>query len=214
MKKKIKNLKLLWGLFLLPIFVFSGCLKEGDDTAVLPIPTGKIPYSVIPENLQDSLTNNGFVIREGINPPIVKGKYTISPMELQYASDNYINNFYDLTMTYSGQHPRGRIDYSEVQNGIPGKSIEAHVIGDGNDFSMYCTQLVVNVNSSNDTNWWCKIATVVSGTICDTGIVNCQYAYVMLDQWARIPYYATQMPPVETFRFWNDGDGMTIKLNN
>lgn len=210
---KHKQLKLVWGLLLLPLLVFSGCLKEGKDTAVLPFPNGKIPYDVIPERLQDSLTSHGFEINEGVTPPTISGTFLISPMTLEYASDNYINNFYDMEMTFTGQHPRGRISYSEVQNNVPGQSIEANIIGSNDKFSMYNIQYVTKTNDRGDTSWWCKIATVVSGSVCDSGIANCQYSYVLLDKWYKNEYYGLLLPPTETFRFWKDGDNMTDKLS-
>ena len=96
MSKISKHLFMIVGVFVISIFLFTGCLKEGNDTIVLPLPDGKIPYSLIPESLQDSLRAHGFEINEGIEPPMIMGKYLSSPMQLQYASDNYINDFADL----------------------------------------------------------------------------------------------------------------------
>jgi len=210
---KTKRLTRLLMILSLPIFLFSGCLKEGDDTLVLPTPDGKIPYSVIPEYLQDSLRDNGFIIHEGINPPSIVGKYLVSPMDLQYASDDYHNTFYDLTMTLVKQFRRGAVSYSESQvDTVLGKSTMANVIGEGNDFTMYCYQNVAKTNTNGDTLYTCKTATVVSGTIGHTGIQNCQYSNIVLDKWALNDYYYSQMPPVETFRIWNDGDNLAERL--
>ena len=43
-----KYLRILMALVVLPVFMFTGCLKEGEDTIVLPLPYGKFPYDVIP----------------------------------------------------------------------------------------------------------------------------------------------------------------------
>ena len=115
MLKYINHLLKIMGLFMLPFLLFSGCLKEGTDTIVLPIPDGKIPYSVIPENLQDSLRTRGLDIHEGLNPDTLNGKFLAAPMILRYASDNYQEDFYDLYMAFSGQNPRGLIRYRETQ---------------------------------------------------------------------------------------------------
>lgn len=212
---KIKRLSFLLIQLSLPILLFTGCLKEGDDTLVLPTPDGKIPYSVIPEDLQDSLRDNGFEIHEGINPPSIVGRYLISPMELQYASDEYENTFYDLIMTFAGQYRRGPISYSESQvDTVLGKSSMANVIGEGDNFTMYCYQTIAKTNQNGDTLSTCKTATVVSGVISPEGIKDCQYTNIILDKWAVNEYYASQFPPVETFRIWNDGNLMASRIRN
>lgn len=204
----------LWGMLIISIFVFSGCLKDGDDTIVLPIPNGKIPYDVIPERLQDSLRVHGFEINEGIEPPMIVGTYLLSPLDLKYASDNYLNLFYDLTMTISGQHVRGRVHYEEMQNNeAHGMDTIANVIGTDSTFSMYCIQNISDTNSRGELLWRCKVATVVSGAISPEGIKKCQYAYVLRDKWARNDYYASRLPEVGTFRYWDDGDSLAVKLN-
>ena len=210
---KIKRLSILLIHLSLPFLLFTGCLKDGDDTLVLPTPDGKIPYSVVPERLQDSLRDNGFVIHEGINPPTIVGKFRMSPMNLQYASDNYQNTFYDLVMTLTGQYRRGRISYSESQvDTVLGKATMASVIGEGDDFTMYCFQDISKINRAGDTLYTCTSATVVSGSISKEGIKDCQYSNIILDKWAVNDYYASQIPPVETFRIWNDGDSLATRI--
>ena len=88
MLKYVKHLLIISGLLSLPILLFSGCLKEGNDTIVLPLPDGKIPYSVIPEQLQDSLRTHGLTIHEGVNPGNIDGRFLSSPIVLHYSSDN------------------------------------------------------------------------------------------------------------------------------
>lgn len=213
MSKISKHLFMIVGVFVISIFLFTGCLKEGNDTIVLPLPDGKIPYSLIPESLQDSLRAHGFEINEGIEPPMIMGKYLSSPMQLQYASDNYINDFADLYMLFEGQNRRGIVRYSESQRDtVVGNSLMANVIGKGDKFSMYCYQKVSHCNSEGDTLWNCNTATVVSGTITDTGIAKCQYTTIILDHWAVNNYYASRIPKAETYRIWNDGDGFAVKL--
>ena len=135
MLKYVKHLLIISGLLSLPILLFSGCMKEGNDTIVLPLPDGKIPYSVIPEQLQDSLRTHGLTIHEGVNPGNIDGRFLSSPMVLHYSSDNYQELFYDLYMSFSGQKPRGMVKYSETQKHeyIDGQSYMANVIGEGND---------------------------------------------------------------------------------
>ena len=158
MLKHFKHLLTIAGLVVLPIILFSGCLKEGNDTIVLPIPDGKIPYSVIPEKLQDSLRLSGLTIHEGLNPDTINGRFVAAPMVLHYASDNYQELFYDLYMSFSGQTRRGLIKYYETQkrDDINGKSIMANVIGEGKDVTMYCYQNVFECNQKGDTLWRSK----------------------------------------------------------
>lgn len=215
MVKKYKHLATVLGLLLFPIMMFSGCLKEGDDTLVLPIPDGKIPYSVIPKSLQDSLTANGFVIFEGMTPPTINGTYLSSPMNLDYASDSYQNLFYDLYMTFSNQTARGKVRYSESQRDtINGTSFFADVIGTDSNFTMYCYQNIASCGNQGDTLWRCTTATIVSGQLVEGGIKNCQYSNIVLDKWAANDYFNSQMPDEGTFRIWSDGDSLARKISN
>lgn len=215
MVKKNKHLATVLGLLLLPIMMFSGCLKEGDDTLVLPTPDGKIPNSVIPQRLQDSLIAHGFRIYEGMTPPIINGSYLASPMNLSYASDSYQNLFYDLYMTFTEQSQRGKVKYSESQRDtINGASFFADVIGSDSSFTMYCYQNIASCSNQGDTLWRCTTATVVSGEMLPEGINHCQYANIVLDKWAANDYFTSQMPDEGTFRIWADGDSLARKISN
>lgn len=216
MLKYAKQLLIIAGMVTLPIFMFSGCLKEGNDTIVLPLPDGKIPYSVIPEEMQDSLRSGGLVIHEGVNPDTINGHFVSAPMVLHYASDNYQELFYDLYMSFSGQTRRGLIKYNETQKreDIDGHSIMANVIGEGKDVTMYCYQNVAECNSHGDTLWRSRTATVVSGTVCEEGIKNCQYAHIVLDTWAADDYHASPLSKPGTYRIWFDGDSLAQRLTD
>lgn len=216
MKKNItlRSICKSMGLVLLTLtgLFFTSCIKDGNDTIVIPLPDGKIPYSVIPRNLQDSLTQEGFAINEGITPPNIEGMYLAAPLTLHYASDGYTNNFYDLTMTFNNQKPRGMITYAERQRDtVEGASIVAQVIGHDSCFTMYCYQYISDYSGATRL-WNCKIATVVSGTVTDNGIHNCQYSYIMLEKEAIDDYYLSQLAKEETFRIYNDGDGLAVKI--
>lgn len=192
--------------------LFSSCLKDGEDTIVLPLPDGKIPTSVIPQNLQDSLTRNGFIINEGINPPDIEGVYLASPLDLHYSSDGYNNAFYDLTMTFRDQKARGLITYSERQRDtVEGASIAAQVIGEDSNFTMYCYQYVFDYAGSTQL-WRCKIATVVSGVKTNRGFRDCQYSYIMLEKVAISDYYYSMLAKEETFRIYKDGDRLATRI--
>lgn len=215
MVKKYKHLATVLGVLLFPIMMFSGCLKEGDDTLVLPVPDGKIPYNVIPQRLQDSLIAHGFNIHEGMTPPTLNGSYLASPMDLTYASDSYQNLFYDLYMTFSGQTQRGKVKYTESQRDtINGTSFFADVIGTDSSFTMYCYQNIASCGSQGDTLWRCTTTTIVSGQLSPEGIKECQYSNIVLDKWAADPYFLSQMPDAGTFRIWTDGDSLARKISN
>ena len=192
--------------------LFSSCLKEGDDTIVIPLPDGKIPVSVIPTNMQESLTDNGFVINEGITPPNIEGMFVASPFDLLYSSDNYINSFYNLTMTMRDQKRRGMVIYTERQRDtIDGESIAAQVIGHDSCFTMYCYQYLQEYSGA-ELLWKCKTATVVSGVMTPVGIRNCQYAFIMLEKDAPTTYYYNQLADINTLRIFCDGDGIASKI--
>ena len=214
MTKCNKHLRMLLALLVLPVFLFTGCLKEGDDTIVLPVPYGKIPYDVIPERIQDSLMLHGFVINEGVYPPSIEGKYVASPMDVQYASDNYFNeSFRYLYMAFSGQHLRGKLDYRQVQRDTiflnEQQFIDAsgeapgQVIGKDSNFTMYCIQ-----TTYVDEIRWSKTASVVSGTWTKAGIKNCQYAECIIE--THDDPSQPRLSEVGTYRIWNDGDKLAI----
>lgn len=209
--RKLANIK-HFTILALAGLLFTSCMKEGENTIVLPLPNGKIPYEVIPERLQDSLLANGFVINEGITQPYIEGVYLASPLNLQYSSDGYMNNFYDLTMTLGDQKQRGMITYSERQRDtVEGESITAQVIGHDSCFTMYCYQYISEYSGAEQL-WRCKIATVISGIATKTGFRNCQYSYIMLDKEAINDYYYSQLTDIETFRIYYDGDSLATKI--
>lgn len=214
MLKYVKHLLTVGGLVSLSILLFSGCLKEGNDTIVLPLPDGKIPYSVIPEKMQDTLRMRGLEIHEGVNPDTINGRFLASPMDLHFASDNYQELFYDVYMSFSGQTRRGLIQYRETQkrDDIDGQSIMANVIGEGKDVTMYCYQNVFECSGNGDTLWKSKTCTVVSATVCEEGLKDCQYAHIVLDTWAADEYHASALSKPGTYRIWYDGDGMAKRL--
>lgn len=197
----------------------AGCLHEGDDTIVLPLPDGKIPYSVISEDLQDSLRIHGFEINEGTNPPNIEGTYLMTPMTLDYASDSVSLQFVDLTMTFSGQIPRGLVTYTELQRthveqiDVDGRSIEANVIGEGDRFTAYCYQWVEQANGGAQ-QWRVKMATVVSGSVSTSGISDCQYAIIYLEREIADDSYQQAIPGDGTYRLFHDGDMLAWRVNS
>ena len=60
--------------------------------------------------------------------------------------------------------------------------------------------------------WRSKTATVVSGTISEEGIKDCQYAHIVLDTWALNDFYASPLSAPGTYRIWYDGDSLATRL--
>lgn len=221
--KRNKYFPLILGLL---VFLFSGCLKEGDDTLALPLPIGKIPYDVIPEHIQDSLTRQGFVIHEGTTPPKIEGTFVVAPMRLLFASDDYFNpRFRYLYMTFSSQYQRGKTNYCQIQhdttflnesqfNQVIGDASLAQVIGSISDssFTMYCIQTIYPDRPNSE--WWCRTASIVSGTITGAGIKNCQYAQYTIDWGVNPDIDLDRFTAPGTYRIWNDGDSIAYRVFN
>lgn len=194
----------------------AGCLHDEDDTIVLPLPDGKIPYSVVSEDLQDSLRIHGFEIHEGINPPNIEGTYLMSPMIKDYATDPNVRflRFVELTLGFSNQIPRGPVTYKQLQHtdsdGYPvaGHSTEACVIGDGNDFTMYCYQ-----EAEQTSQYRVKTVTLVSGTIGTAGITDCQYAIIYKEHEILDSQYQDDIPAEGNYRLFHDGDLLARRVS-
>lgn len=213
MNVNIKHVALCACLCLFPTLLFTGCLKEGTDTIVLPMPDGKIPTSVIAQRLQDSLRSHGMNIYEGVTPPNIEGRYVASPMRLTYASDHYANLFYDTYMTFSEQNARGLIRYAESQSSLAtATSVGAGVIGADSNFTMYCIADMEG-DSAGVQLWRCTTATVVSGTRCTEGLRRCQYAFIMLSKTGIDAYHDGLLPDADTYRIFYDGDSLANQLN-
>lgn len=216
MSTKVANKTLMWPLGIaLSLLLFTACLKDGDDTLVLPQPDGKIPDEVIPTNLQDSLRIHGFDIYEGVEPPDITGTFVINPMEQIYTSDDTARglNYEDLWMTFSEFWPRGIVKYKESQENprsghSTGQSIEANVIGHDDLFTAYCWQIVEkrDVNTGQLLSKH-KLATVVSGSMTTFGIVNCKYALIVLDKETFDEQQHIRSLEPDTYQTYEDGNG-------
>ena len=188
MSTKVAKRTLTWPLGIaLALLLFSGCLKDGDDTIVLPQPDGKIPTYVVPQNLQDSLINHGFDIYEGVEPPNIDGTYIIDPMVQTYTNDDSTRHleYTPLTFTFFDFMERGIVKYKEFQeeslSGVSrGVSSQANVIGKGNLFTAYCFQTV----EKRDVHTGVLLSSVelislISGEKTNSGILYCKYALIV-----------------------------------
>lgn len=209
---KVRSTAMTTVTALMVTLLFTSCIKEGTDTMVLPFNDGRISPQVVNYDEQRNLSDNGFNIHEGIEPPNLEGVFLAAPLVLQYSSDNYRNAFYNLKFGFEQQFKRGMVNYTEQQrDSVEGNSTMAQIIGHDSCFTMYCTQYI-NEYSGPTLLWSCKTATVISGIITENGIKDFQYAFVMLEKEATSDYYYNMLAPIETIRIWSDNDNLASRL--
>lgn len=219
MTKPIKRVALLSvGLFLSAV-ALTGCLKDGDDTIVLPLPDGTIPESVVSREVQESLRENGFNINVGLTPETVDGKFVADTLLLDFASDNdMVRNVVDVEMTFSKQLKRGLIKYVEKQRTAAGGSMtsiyeDAYIIGTGKNFTVYCMQ-EDRGGETDGINYSVRVIKLISGTITSQGIKDCQYALV-IDSVLVDDHGVISVPGPDSLRvhrIYHECDSMATKL--
>lgn len=182
-----------------------GCLKNEDETLILPAYVESVPESIIPKAILDSL-GVYMNIHSGPNPPVIEGGYLASPMALRYASDAYANNnFYLLHLLFSSQSCRNTVSYCEEQHTAQMVCDDAQVVGDGKQFTFAGQSKMVNKTAG----WSCKLGLVISGEMATDGSIhNLEYANVMLEK--EDPYNV--LIEVGTFRVYRDQDATTGTL--
>lgn len=196
-------------IYILACLVFgiwlTGCMKPTGETIVLPVKNGTIPERVLTLAEQDSLLQY-MPIYEGSEPPDVTGHWLASPMELKYASDGFAGLFYDMHWCVEHQNGRNIASYKEWQSSAAAVGKEAHVIGDGNNFTMY------TIEQSEDASrgWSCEVVTIVSGIKDATGIKDFHYAIVMRD---KRDEQGIIIEP-DSYRVFTDGDGVSLPITN
>ena len=193
---------------LLPLCVallLSGCMKDTDETVLLPVLGGRIPFSVLSADEQDSLRLY-MPIYEGITPPRMEGDWVVSPMTLKYASDGFVGEFYDMKWHVEGHNERTVASYKEWQNTSTASTKDAHIIGEGDNFTLYTVEQFENATRG----WSCKQVTVVSGTLLNNRIKNYSYAVVLRDK--RDDNDVVIDP--DSYRVFVDGDGTAQPIIN
>ncbi len=238
MKHNMYPLKALLPM-LLAFGLMTSCLKEEQDTFVLPSihiekpvndggsgsggsgggtnpgggdsgtntgnpyadSTGHINDTIVPPGLRDSIDDH-FDYNEGTNPPNVSGMYVMSIRKMIYHSvqGNTDVNLSDYYFGIIRQNDR----YYFVSRGTGGLEYsQAGVSGSGNDFSV-C--FLVNGKGDDDMSpdAWYKASVVLSGTIEDAGVRNCQYVFTMLEKYDPCGIFM----PVGTYYICRDADGL------
>ena len=191
-------------ILLLPLLL-SGCMKETNETFWLPVLGEKIPEMVLTAAEQDSLRQY-MPIYEGGTPANVEGDYLASPMTLVHASDGFAGTFYDLHWKVEKQNGRNLAIYKEWQNSAVGNGKEAHVIGEGEKFTMYTIEQSVNESRG----WSCELVTVVSGEKGEDGLKGFSYAVVMRN---KRDEHGIIIEP-DSYRVFNDGDGVSSPITS
>lgn len=185
------------------VLTMCGCLKEGDESILLPVRNSTIPYEVLPAEMQDSL-RQWMDINEGGYPAKIEGIYTVKPMELVYASDGYEwEDFYDLNWRIQEQNDRNFATYTEWQRMANGTGREAHVIGDGKKFTVWTVEDVVNEADG----WSAELVTIVSGKLIDQRVTEFGYGIVMRN---KVDEDSVLISP-DFYRVFTDKDGFCIR---
>ncbi len=178
----------------------TGCMKESGETVLLPVLDKTVPVTVIPGEIQGAI-EAWMPIHTGDTPPDIAGTYLASPLTLVYASDDYASDFFDLMWQVDSLDGWNRTTYNEWQAGVTGNAVEAHVIGEGDCFTLFTIEHVVN----EEAGWSCDVSMLVSGRKTSAGIKNYAYAVVMRN---KVDANGDLMEP-DYFRVFTDGDGLS-----
>ncbi len=191
--------------FLLLSILFSGCLKSHDDTIVLPTFTGEISDAVIPTEIRDQFENY-MNIYEGQNPPDISGEYLCKPLMIVYTSDgqfDYGDLFADMYFAFEKNNSSEILQYRGKQGGSTTIANNVMVVGEGNNFTAY---FISDSENLEDGTTYRK-ATLISGTVTNSGITNFQYAFIMLDKYD--PEHT--LMDVNEYRIFKDQDGLATR---
>jgi len=186
------------------LLIMASCLKEDNETLVLP----KVKYAkpieeVVPVTIQEQLKKY-MPINSGSTPPDIDGAYLVNPDVLVYTSDGqyYVGYvFGDITIRFSGQNSvTNVITWEEKQGSSSATSDEVSISGFSDNFTAY-----FNTKGKRDDNVTTyKTATLVSGTVTSSGIKNLTYAFVMLEK--NDPNKI--LMAVGAYRICKDGNGL------
>lgn len=183
--------------------LLTGCMKESNETILLPVKNKQIPTTVLSAEEQQMLSRY-MPINEGLTPPDITGTYLASPMQLAYASDGYYNDFYDVRWEVEGLDGWNRTTYREQQGSSTGTANDAYLIGSRDLFTMYAIDHVTNETQG----WEYDLVMVVSGKRTPAGIADYRYAIIMRnkrDEHGRLM-------EADSYRVFTDGDGLSSKI--
>ncbi|MGC3978544.1 MAG: hypothetical protein QM751_10145 [Paludibacteraceae bacterium] len=183
---------------------FTSCLKDGDETLVLPNVVYAIPIDdVVPVELQSQI-DDYMPIYKGSTPPDITGVYLVDPDVLVYTSDGVFSPgkiFADDLFRFDNQNTSTNVlTYANRQGDSAESSSDyVSVSGKGSDFTAY----FLTTGTSN--NIAIKTATIISGTKTKDGIKNYYTSFVMLEKGSDPKGL---LMDEDEFRIFKDNDGL------
>lgn len=182
--------------------ILTGCLRNSTSTVALPeiIIVEDVPDDVIPAAIRDEFESH-MTVYEGKLPPVIEGQYLLKDYLLKYTSDGQYevgHQFADRYIAFLGQIA-GQCRFAGKQAKTVGKADKVYISGIGNDFTAYYVAENNGEDGSQST-----MSTLVSGTITNAGIRNCQYAFIMIDKYDP----NEKMMAVNDYRIFYDADGL------
>lgn len=174
------KLKLITALFLSSVLVFS-CKKNETDkvSEAQQIQQRKIS-DIIPQKFLDTLTSLGFIINDGVKPPVINGQFKFSPNILKKSNiptDKPGNKYLDPSVKFYDQN-NSTFDIRLIGRNLlvdNDTSISTAISGEGDRFTVYGK---VRSTSGNNT---AVFAIVFSGTMTDGVVKNMTYGAINID---------------------------------
>ncbi len=172
------------------LLFFNSCLKEGNETLVLPNEviskvneqglTREI-VDLVPQDILDEMQQLGMILYGGENPPNIEGIYLLDSTTLlnsNISSDTPGKIYKDETITFRNQNGENlTIECLLSTNTSYGSGYGSYTVGEGNLFSVFVKVLNVHTDSNDST----FAVRVYSGEMEETGIRNLHFALFMLD---------------------------------
>lgn len=204
---KIPVLALITAISILSI---NSC-KKNDETGF-----SEDIENFVPDSTMQALEEMGMIINEGKVPPSLDGYFLASPLIMTESSvpdESYdsTTNFVDYLYYFHNQDNDeltidldidGLNDSHELISHSEG--IGTFLSGNNSFFSSFTIQDGYTLLEGSDTAFY-KLLTVLSGKIDNTGILDYQYALLMLDDYGDpYDYYI----PNNTGRLFKDGDDL------
>lgn len=210
MKKYISKFTFFW---ISLIIVFSSC-QNGPFPPPPPI-SGVVPDAVIPPEIRSQLEDL-MPIYSGTTPPDISGEFLCDNTVLvgssleddSFAINNSSYKWSDLYLAFIKSN--GKYIYKEQNGSSSGGAddvtVTVTVVGKNKNFTAFFTDSVSDVS---DNNYTATASTVISGTMNSDGISDFYYAFIMLEKTDP----NNVLVPVNTYRVFNDGDGLAENYN-
>ncbi len=202
------------------ILAFNSCEKDEDynadylDDATTEVPTEE-PFTGSVSDIEALLgsgnyqiiTQSGFKVYTGDNPPRVNGQYVIDEARLKASTvpgDQVNQYFLPYNISYSNFNLDAlTVDFKGKQGGQSDEGKGIFISGD----SKFFTSIRVNVSTYNFED--AKSAVLISGKLTDQGIKDCQFMYIMVDNYGNP---SGQWIEEGSYRIIYDVDGMAEKI--